>query len=237
MSHSAAASSPRYPRLLRRVRAGLIDSVILSVVVLTWWLLLGLLDSFPPSVRLAYPVLAFVLLEPVMVSFTGGSPGHHLMGVTIRDAGTGRRIGMIRAAARFLLRGFFGWLSLLFVLTTARHQALHDLFCRTNVVLLDPGSLPDREKLSERVTEDPEFSYPSKTRRIVVIVTYVLLTFVLASVVSALTLSEACLWRNQCNPVDVIASLVLNGAMIAGAGASIVLGWRARLYGCRRRRL
>ena len=73
------------------------------------------------------------------------------MGVTICDARTGSRIGLIRAVLRFALRAIFGWLSLILVLVTKKHQALHDLACRTSVVLLSPESLPETEKFTERM--------------------------------------------------------------------------------------
>ncbi len=237
MTESQSISSPHYPRLLRRIRAALIDSVIISVIVLSWWLMLPLLEGLPPLARLAYPVVAILAVEPVMVSFTGGSPGHHIMGVAIHDAQNRRRIGIIRALLRFVTRTMLGWLSLILVLITKKHQALHDLICRTNVILLHPDNLPDREKLVERVTEDPQFKYPSKIRRTFVIVIYIVLILVLVSVISAVSLSESCLWANQCNQLDAIIALILNGGFVFGVGSSIVLGWQARLIGCSRRRI
>lgn len=228
-------SFPCYPRLIRRVRAALIDSVILTLVFFSWWLMLPLLDEFATVVRLAYPVLAFLAVEPVMVSLTGGSPGHHVMGITIRDVRTGQRIGMTRALLRFALRMLFGWLSLVLVLITERHQALHDLFCRTNVLLLDPENFPDTERFAERVTEDPDYEYPSKLRRGAVILAYIILVLLAISMTGAFVLSESCLWAAQCNRIDAIVTLLLNGTFIAGIGASIVLGWKARLIGCRRK--
>lgn len=197
-------------------------------------MLLPLLDNFSTPVRLAYPILAFLALEPLMVSFTGGSPGHHMMGVAIHDARTGSRIGVVRALIRFILRTVLGWLSLILVLTTKKHQAVHDLVCRTNVVLLNPEGLPDREKFVERVTEDPRFVYPSKIRRVFVISLYIVLSFFLLGVGSVLLISETCLWADHCAPLETIAILVLDGALVLGIGSSVVFGWQARLFGCRR---
>lgn len=230
------SEAPIYPRLLRRVRAALIDSVLLYVVaILFWMMLLPILDAFPAPVRIAYPVLAFFVLEPLMVSFTGGSPGHHLMGIAIHDSRTGSRIGVIRALIRFLLRTFLGWLSLILVLTTKKHQALHDLICRTNVVLLNPEGLPEREKHTERVTEDPRFKYPSRIRRMFVILLYIVLSLLAVSIASTLLISESCLWGSRCTPMEAITVLLINGAWILGVGSAVVFGWQARLFGCRRR--
>jgi len=235
VTDSVEASIPRYPRLLRRVRAVLIDTVLIYVVAILFWLmLLPLLDRFSTPVRLAYPILALLALEPLMVSLTGGSPGHHLMGIAIHDSHTGSRIGVIRALVRFILRTLFGWLSLILVLTTKKHQALHDMLCRTNVVLVDPDSLPKTEKFAERETEDPGFAYPSKIRRVVVIFLYLVLALFVIGIASAMLVSDTCMSTNRCTPLESLTILSLNGALILGFGSSIVYGWQARLYGCRR---
>ena len=116
------------------------------------------MDGWMRPFVLAYPVLAVVLVDPVMVSIRGASPGHHLMRITIQDAKTGKNIGLLRALLRSVLRGVFGWLSLVFVLATKKHQALHDLICRTTVLLRDPENLPSYEKFSERNAEAEGYS-------------------------------------------------------------------------------
>ena len=237
LTDELTSSAPVYPRLLRRIRAVLIDSVLIYIVaILFWLLLLPILDAFPTPVRIAYPILVFLALEPCMVAFTGGSPGHHLMGLAITDSRSGSRIGVVRALLRFILRTLLGWLSLLLVLTTKKHQALHDLICRTNAVLVDPGSLPERERFAERVTEEPGFIYPSKIRRVFVIALYLLLSTIAMAIVSTILVSETCLLGHLCSPMETISIFVINSVWILGIGASIIFGWQARLFGCRRRR-
>lgn len=238
MASSAESSVRPYPRLLRRVRAVLIDSVLLYVVaILLWMMILPLLDGFSTTVRIAYPVLAFLALEPLMVSYTGGSPGHHMMGVAIRDSHSESRIGIIRALFRFVLRALLGWLSLVLVLTTKKHQALHDLICRTNVVLVDPDSVAEGEKFAERVTEDPRFAYPSRIRRVAVIFLYLVLALLFEGITGSLLVSDTCMLAGRCTPLEIAIMLSLDGALVLGIGSLIVFGWRARLPGCRRTRL
>jgi uncharacterized RDD family membrane protein YckC len=238
LTNSTEPTSLHYPRLLRRVRAVLIDTVLIYIVaIFLWMMLLPLLDRFSPLFRIAYPVMAFLALEPMMVAFTGGSPGHHIISIAIHDSRTGSRIGVIRALIRFILRTLLGWLSLVLVLVTKKHQALHDIVCRTNVVLLDPDHLPDRERLSARVTEDPNFRYPSRFRRLIVIVVYLILSLLLFGVSSLVLLSDDCLLSDRCAPIDVLVVLLLNGLFILGVGSSVVFGWQARLFGCRRTRI
>ena len=153
--------------------------------------MLPLMDGWLRPFVLAYPVLAVVLIDPVLVSLRGASPGHQLMGITIQDAKTGKNIGLLRASLRSVLRGVLGWLSLVFVLATRKHQALHDLICRTTVLLRDPENTPSHEKFSERNAEVEGYSYPSKTRRVLVILTYLIAILFLVGV------AALCLFRKS----------------------------------------
>ena len=209
--------------------------MLVATIILSWWLMLPLMDGWLRPFVFAYPVVAIVLLDPVMVSLRGASPGHHLMGITIQDAKTGKNIGLLRALLRSVFRGVFGWLSLVLVLTTKKHQALHDLICRTTVLLRHPENLPSHEKFSERNTEVKGYSYPSKTRRILVILAYLIAILFLVGVASVVAFSEDCLMYDECSAVDGIASVALNLAFMFGFGGAIVFGWRAQLYGCRKK--
>ncbi|MFI5842603.1 RDD family protein [Catenuloplanes sp. NPDC051500] len=68
---------------------------------------------------------------------TGQSWGRRLFGVRLADAGTGRPIGVGRAALRdlaHLLDAAVCYLGYLLPLVTARRQTIGDLVCRTVVV-------------------------------------------------------------------------------------------------------
>jgi hypothetical protein len=179
-------------------------------------------------------VAAILVLEPGLVAFTGGTLGHHLMGLRIRDASRDQNIGILRAIARAIIRTLLGWLSFIFVLVTKKHQALHDYFTSTVVVLRRPQSLPAHEKFVER-TENPVLhAFPSKLRRVLMILLYVALASVAVSVLSAVFLSDGCLSDSRCSQRDEIVSQVLSILWLASVGAATVLGWRGLLFGSRR---
>src|SRR5436190_8207282 len=96
-------------------------------------------------------VAGFLALEPGLVSWTGGTIGHHLMGLRIRDVVEDRNIGLIRATIRAVSRALLGWVSLVFILVTRKHQAIHDYISRTVVVLRNAAELPASERCAERV--------------------------------------------------------------------------------------
>ena len=138
-----------YPRLLRRVRAVLIDEVVLLAALAGWWATIGLSDA-SAAVKVVALCLVFVAVDPILVAWTGGTVGHHLMGMKVRSATRDKRVNLWVATVRGLLRYLLGAVSMVLILVTKRHQAIHDLATGTIVVLRDPERFPSREKFSER---------------------------------------------------------------------------------------
>lgn len=223
-----------YPRLLRRVRAFLFDSVIYIILLYAWLATMPVFESAQPLLKISLLIIPIVILEPVLVAFTGGTLGHHFMGLRIRDASSDQNIGILRATARAIIRTFLGWLSFIFVLVTNKHQALHDYFTSTVVILRRPESLPAHETLIARAQNRAQYRYPSIARRIAVILVYVFLGFLMLIALSMATVSETCLNGEHCSPGEMTISQLLSILWLLSLGASIVLGWRGLLYGCRR---
>lgn len=226
-----------YPRLLRRVRAALIDSVIFGVLFLVWVFGLGLVENAHAAVKIAPLVGGLLVLEPGLVSWTGGTLGHHLMKLRIRDAVEDRNIGFARAAIRALIRASLGWLSFVFILATRKHQAIHDYFSRTVVVLRNPTALPVSEKFDERVLAPAGFELPSRLRRAGVVLVYTFVSYVALAITVALVLSDSCLYSDICSTWDDFWSGLLGLGWFAGMLVIIVFGYRGQLFGCRRRRV
>ena len=83
-----------YPRLLRRVRATLTDWVIAVLVIACWFFILPFLTDFPGQLKVALLAVSWLVLDPVLVSQTGGTPGHHLMNLRIQHKDSGENIGI-----------------------------------------------------------------------------------------------------------------------------------------------
>ena len=230
----SAGTEVQYPRLLRRVRAFLIDLVLFIIIIYVWMISLQVLGESHVVLKILALIVPIMVLEPGLVAFTGGTPGHHIMGLRIRDASRDENIGILRATARALIRTFLGWLSFIFVLVTQKHQALHDYFTSTIVVLRRPETHPTHEKFAARTEDHAQFLYPSKSRRVVVIFLYVSLSFIAVSALGAALLSLECSTTNRCSPLENIIANVISISWFLCAGAIIVLGWRGLLYGCRR---
>lgn len=181
---------------------------------------------------------AFVvfLLEPFLVSVAGGTLGHHLLGIRVASKSRGKNINIFAAVVRFLAKTILGLLSIFTIYTTKQHQAIHDVIVGSIVVFKNPGNIPAYEVLGERKVEQKQYIYPSRLRRIVMIVIYNVGIFLFIAIASGLLLSEPCLLYNQCSNFENALGAGMSILWIAGFGASIILCWKGYLFGCRRRR-
>jgi uncharacterized RDD family membrane protein YckC len=224
-----------YPRLIKRVRAVLIDSVLLPVCVFSV-LLHG--DSFGVSSVYGKAMLIFLpifLLEPGMVAFTGGTVGHHLLKIRVAKRDGSRNINIFAATIRFAVKLVLGWLSFIFVLTTTKHQAVHDFVAGSIVIHKDATGLPAYDILSERTRETDAYVYPAAWRRVAVITVYWFLCTIALVIGSYIAITADCMRGRNCTSIDQLANIALAVAWLVSLGWVTVRGWSGRLVGCRRR--
>jgi uncharacterized RDD family membrane protein YckC len=226
-----------YPRLIRRVQAYLIDTFIIVFLAVGLFLLVTTIAVEPPWLRIAIVFVPFFIFEPALVSCTGGTIGHHLLKLKVQNASNIKNMNIVLAFFRYILKYLLGTISLLFVLTTKKHQAIHDLLTNSIVIHKDAEQVPEYEALTERKIEEEGFLYPSKLRRIVMIILYNILLFILIASLSAVFLSFECLEYNKCTTADKIISYIIGFIWLISMGLIIVGGWKARIFGCKRKRI
>jgi uncharacterized RDD family membrane protein YckC len=146
---SAGQQELRYPRLIRRIQAAIIDGAILSIAFFTAGVIISAYEIHG-GLKASIVALLLIILEPGLVSITGGSIGHHLRGLRVQNYKHGTNINIFRATIRFLVKILFGWLSFVFILVTKRYQAFHDMISGSVVVLRDSTKVPEYEAVSER---------------------------------------------------------------------------------------
>jgi uncharacterized RDD family membrane protein YckC len=224
-----------YPRLIKRVRAVLVDSVVVPLAAVASFATgyaAGITETWARVLLVAVPVL---LLEPGLVALTRGTVGHHVMGIRVTQADGVTRLNLIAATVRAAIKFGLGWFSFIFVLTTSRHQAIHDLVVGSVVTHRDASNLPGFEVLQERRVEADEFEYPPRWRRVSMIVLYCFSVCVVLVLAVGLLMSETCAMSNRCTSFEALLSLVVEILLLVSFGAVIVLGWSGRLPGARRR--
>src|SRR5262249_32850102 len=140
-------------RLIKRVRAVLIDSLVVPLATVASFAAgytLGVTETWARALLVVIPIL---VLEPGLVAWTRGTIGHHIVGIQVTKSDGVTRLNFFAAAIRAAVKFVLGWFSFIFVLTTSRHQAIHDLAVASVVTHRNVKDLPDFEVLSERNVE------------------------------------------------------------------------------------
>jgi uncharacterized RDD family membrane protein YckC len=125
-----------YAKVWPRMKAILIDGFVLMGAFLVAALVGA---NLPGSGGIAFVVwFAFwVLYDPVMVSRTGGTIGHHLQNLRVVSDRTGRSPSLVVAFVRNVVKGLLGGVSLLAMAGSSRQKAIHDLIAGTTVQARD----------------------------------------------------------------------------------------------------
>jgi uncharacterized RDD family membrane protein YckC len=97
-------------------------------------------------------IAALLLYEPVLVSFTGGTLGHHFTNLRVVDDRSGGNVGFLKACARVVLKGVLGLYSFVILAATRRNQAVHDLLTRSTVQIRDPAKRRPASMSARRMT-------------------------------------------------------------------------------------
>ena len=128
-------NTQNYPGVFLRVKAVVIDSVILILLMLG---AVDLFDSFnnvPDFARIAAFVFIFLLYDPLFTSVFGGTIGHFLFGIRVKRANNPEKnILFPLAVARYLIKALLGWLSLITVTGNKKAKAIHDIAVKSVVI-------------------------------------------------------------------------------------------------------
>lgn len=234
-SAAPTSSGTLYAGLAIRLKAFVRDLLVYAGA----FLLLVIAGSFDlaPSVWRWIAVLivgGMILYEPVLVAGAGGTLGHRSLGLRVVTARGHGPVSFHRALLRSVAKAITGFTSFLFIITTNRRQALHDVAAGTVVIPRQGGHIAI-EYLLEEGRDDPHFIMPSSGRRVFAIAGYVVLLIVMLGVASAFVFSEDCLYSNFCSGRDKVAEAVLSAISLLVLAVIVVNGWRGRLWGARGR--
>jgi uncharacterized RDD family membrane protein YckC len=117
----------KLPNLVSRVKAVFIDFVIMLVVFSLTSIIIGLVNDVSDFIKGFIAVTMFILYDPLLTAFTGGTLGHKMMGLRVKKySDTKTNISVINAILRFVIKGTMGWLSFLTVTSSKNKRAIHD---------------------------------------------------------------------------------------------------------------
>lgn len=194
-----------FPRIHKRLQAMLIDGVAIGLclfIPVYFIVTFDIENSIVKSFLLFFLVLT---LEPFMVSFTGGSVGHHFAGIKVVDQRTQQHINLIRSYCRFLVKLVLGVYSLLSILFTQRYQAVHDIAAHSVVLFKAPERATPAQRLSERANNSDQ-GRASPTQIFFVTLAYCFIVFLGFAFTLQALLSEDCATQQICSASDVNTS-------------------------------
>lgn len=124
-----------YPGVFERIKAAVTDSFVLIAFMLILTIIFSNFQHVPDSARIAGFIFIFFLYDPLFTSLFGGTIGHMIMKIQVkRISNPERNIFFPMAVIRFIVKFFLGWISLLTVLSSEKHLAIHDMIAGSIVL-------------------------------------------------------------------------------------------------------
>jgi len=232
-------AEPVYGRFSRRVRAVVIDWIIIMLLMVAALFAAVSANSDSVGRILGFTLVGvWLLYEPLLVSLAGSTVGHYLSNLRVVDDGTHGNVGFPKAVARLVIKTVLGIYSFITMATTSRHQAVHDLMTRSTVQIRDRSKASYAHYVAER-SELLSPAMPSRKRRIIVIFAYVFFLAVLYALGMELLaivglVSHACMDSSKCSQPEYVAKLAYGLLGWVILALCIIQGWRGRLFGARR---
>lgn len=117
-----------YARLVDRVKAGILDVVLLFTLIYSVSEILSIFEhDYAEKVRILTYILFFCCYEPLLVSFYGGTLGHSLSGIEVKkESNTQKNIAIHWSFLRYIIKLLLGWVSFVSILFSSKSKAIHD---------------------------------------------------------------------------------------------------------------
>lgn len=125
----------KYAKLFTRVKAAIIDSIVLIVLMYLASWVFNAIGTVPNYARITIFVVIFLIYEPILISIFGATVGHFFNDIEVkRENNESKNVIFPRAIFRFVFKFFLGWVSLLTIRNNKKGKAIHD-FVGGSVVL------------------------------------------------------------------------------------------------------
>lgn len=118
----------RYPSLVRRIQAVFVDFILILCLFMIASLLFNAMGEVADGVKISVLVFCFVLYEPLLVSIIGGTLGHYLLGLRVKQhEAPDQNISFFSAVGRIVMKTALGWASFLTIGSNQEKRAIHDM--------------------------------------------------------------------------------------------------------------
>jgi uncharacterized RDD family membrane protein YckC len=181
-----------YATLPRRIKAAIIDGVVLLTLMILSPLTISMLvgrDSGANAIVMYIPPL---LLEPFLITFLGFTLGQYILGIQVIRAESGGKCPLPVSFLRYFAKAILGSLSMIYMLFSKKHQAIHDHFAKT-LVVLSPKRVaqnPEFANLGEteqNLEADITYNYPSAFKRFILFCVWAAITLIVLGIVAEST--------------------------------------------------
>lgn len=126
---------PNYPGVADRVKAIVVDSIMIIVFIITITYFFTLFNNPPDEAKIIAFIFIFVLYDPLFTSIFGGTLGHMAFNLRVRrEKDETKKILFPIAIIRFIVKIALGWISFLTVSGTEKRRAIHDYLAGSVVV-------------------------------------------------------------------------------------------------------
>jgi uncharacterized RDD family membrane protein YckC len=153
-----------YATLPRRIKASIIDGVVLLALFILSPLLIGSLVGKDIGLNAIVMFAPPLLLEPFLITYLGFTLGQYIFGIQVIRLDSGGKCPLIASFGRYCTKAILGGLSMVYMLFSKKHQAIHDHLAKTLVVLSDEKIKrnPSFSEYGEREqTLEGDYSYPA----------------------------------------------------------------------------
>ncbi len=130
----------KYPDLSDRIQSSFIDGILIIVMMFVFASILDRFENVPDWVRIVMFAVLFIIYEPLCTSI-GFTLGNYLKGIRVRrEADSSKRINIILAVVRFIVKILLGWVSFLTISSNPKKRAIHDFMAGSVMIKYNPGS-------------------------------------------------------------------------------------------------
>ena len=127
LSENVQSTEVEYPTLSDRVQSTFIDSLFIISMMFVLSAVLERYENPPNWIRIALFFGIWFVYEPVCTSL-GFTIGNYLKNIRVkRMANTNKKINIIQAIFRYVLKFSLGWISFLTMHFNPQKRAIHDL--------------------------------------------------------------------------------------------------------------